>query len=76
MGDFLSRLLSQTSSIVAFSFVMIWVFASTDNDFTGAEVFEFDDSKDTYWSGNIIGDACKDGSRSSFASGSDSIPSC
>lgn len=48
----------------------------TGNVFTGTETFEFKDTDGTEWTGNTIpSDSCLEGS-TSFASGSDDVPSC
>lgn len=67
--------LSISTSRLLCWFVVYFDF-STDNVFNGAEVFKLDNSTDTYWSGNTIGAGCMKSSSSSFASGSDAIPSC
>lgn len=52
----------------------------SDNTFSNAGKFEFEDSTDTTWTGNdIVGDGCIDddqNDKADFASGSDAIPIC
>lgn len=72
------RRVSRLSTSLAFNFLSSCdlAFVLADNDFNDAELLKFEETTDTYLSGNTIGDACIESSSSTFASDSDDVPSC
>lgn len=58
------------------SSVSQYILPLAGNDFTGASVFEFEDSTAIEWTGNKVDSgACADGD-TDFTSGSDSLSQC